>query len=344
MTIATPSTPYPGIHRLQLPLVDSPLKYVSAYLLPSPDGHLLIDTGWKTPDSRASLLQQLDVLGVRPAQITRVLITHGHIDHYGLAAAVLDQSDAQLIMHALEEKLIALRYGDTHQYLQQTHALLKSAGAPQWLIADAGQLVDRFAHLVGHATPHIRLQGGESLRHGNFTLEVIWTPGHSPGHICLYEPTHKLFFSGDHVLPGITPNIGLYPQSGSNPLGDYIASLKQVRDLDVQLMLPAHGPLVTGYRRRVNQILVHHERRTGEMLRLLVAQPAPVTAYDLAQILPWSAKRRPIAFQALRGFDQRLAVSEVSAHLVALAHEGRVIRHTTRGVHTFRLAAIRTLS
>lgn len=338
MTLATNPEPHPGVHRLKLPLAGSPLKYVNAYLLAAPQGYLLIDTGWNTPDCRASLQEQLKALGVRPERIGRVVITHAHIDHYGLAAAVLAAPDSRLLMHALEAEVALLRYGNTDDYLQQTRALLRAAGADPEMIANAGRQVDRFAHLVDRAMPHILLQGGETLHHGDFSLEVIWTPGHSPGHICLYEPTRKLFFSGDHVLPGITPTIGRYPRSGDNPLGDYIASVRRLQSLDVALMLPAHGPPMTGFRSRIAQVLTQHERRTGEMLQRMAAHSRPLTAYALARIMPWSAKLRPIAFEEMGPFDQRLAVASVSAHLAALVYEGRLIQRTHNGVHRYQPA------
>ncbi|MCJ8499489.1 MBL fold metallo-hydrolase [Desulfatitalea alkaliphila] len=336
MSLATNPEPHPGVHRLKLPLAGSPLKYVNAYLLAAPQGYLLIDTGWNTPDCRSSLLQQLDGLGIRPERIGRVVITHAHIDHYGLAAGVLTAPDSRLLMHALEADVAHLRYGDTAHYLQRTQALLRAAGAERAMIADGGRQADRFAHLVDRAAPDILLQGGETLQHGDFSLEVIWTPGHSPGHICLYEPTRKLFFSGDHLLPGITPTIGRYPRSGDNPLGDYIASVRRLRSLNVALMLPGHGPPMTGFRSRIDQVLSQHERRTGELLQRMAACAEPLTAYDLARIMPWSAKLRPIAFEEMAPFDQRLAVASVSAHLAALVHEGRLIQQTHGGVHRYQ--------
>lgn len=339
MTAANPNWPYPGIHRLRLPLTGSPLKYVNSYLLPGRDGHLLIDTGWNTADTFGAFMQQLAAAGLQPADIKRLVITHAHIDHYGMAARLLQHADAHLIMHALEAQMIALRYRNPRQYTGQSNTLLREAGAAEDLLADTRQVADRFARLTGTVEPHTMLHGGERLRHARFAFEVIWTPGHSPGHICLYEPAHKLLFSGDHVLPGITPNVGRYPQSGANPLEDYLASLKRIRSLDVRLVLPAHGPPMTGFTRRVDQILAHHEKRKDEILRIIAEQTAPITAYALVQAMRWYAKRRPIAWQSLRIFDQRLAVSEVSAHLASLAAEGRLVKRNTAGADYYQLPA-----
>ncbi len=336
MIFETPQTPYPGIHWIKLPLAESPLKYVSVYLLPAKNGHLLIDTGWNTDDTFDALMHALHALGITATDIGHVLITHAHIDHYGLAARLMTLCGAQLSMHALEKDTVALRYVNTPKYLLQANALLESDGAGPALHADVRQSAERFARLTGQAPrPDTLLHGGETLRHGHFEFEVLWTPGHSPGHICLYEPYHRILFSGDHVLPGIAPNIGIFPLSGPNPLGDYIRSLKRIRSMDVGLTLPGHGPLLTGLARRVDQTLAHHDRRNAEMVAIMSANRLPLTAYALARNMQWYSKRKRVAWQELQVFDQRLTVSDVSARLAFLTEEGELTRHTTAGVHTY---------
>ena len=99
--------------------------------------------------------------------------------------------------------------------------------------------------------PDVQLEGGETISTGVFNLKVLWTPGHSKGHVCLYEPANKLFFSGDHLLPTITPNIGLHPQSSANPLQEFINSLRLIADMDINLILPGHEKPFTGAKERV---------------------------------------------------------------------------------------------
>src|SRR5205823_6408166 len=148
------------------------------------------------------------------------------------------------------------------------------------------------------------------LDSGRYRFQIVWTPGHSAGHICLYEPDRRLFMSGDHILDPITPNIGLHAQSMGNPLSDYLDSLELVRELDVELVLPAHGQQFEGLRRRVDELLAHHEERLDEV-RAAVAD-GPATAYEIASHMRWG--RSGEAWQTMAPFQQRMAVTEALAH------------------------------
>lgn len=329
--------PYPGIYRLKLPLAGSPLKYVNAYLLPSPSGHLLIDSGWHTEDTDIALREQLAQFGLRKEEIAHIVITHAHIDHYGMAAEVIRRSGARLSMHAIEEEMIGLRYGQALRFANDLNQLLRSGGLDERYVPDPRQMADRFARLVEFAVPDSVYRGGESIVHAGFEFQVLWTPGHSPGHVCLYDASRRLFISGDHVLPGITSHIGVAPRSGFNPLGEYIDSLIRLQTLDVDLVLPSHGPPVKGFYRRVKQILAHHRTRKSEIRRLLGARGGTANAFELATAMSWHAKGRAASWQSLRDFDQRLAITEVMAHLQALAAEGGVDRWEQDGVVTYGL-------
>jgi glyoxylase-like metal-dependent hydrolase (beta-lactamase superfamily II) len=151
---------------------------------------------------------------------------------------------------------------------------------------------------------------------------VIRTPGHSPGHICLYEPRKRLLFSGDHVLYDVTPHVGFHPQSGDNPLGDYISSLKRVQNLNVSFVLPGHGPIFNSLKLRVAEILYHHEQRMRNIMRAL--KDGLKTAYQIAEEIPWMTDQGSVAFRDLTSWDRRLAVMETMAHLKLLVAEGKV--------------------
>ena len=324
--------PYPGIHRFKLPLTGSPLKYVNAYLLPSSSGHLLIDTCWNTEESHTALAQQLQAVGIQLEEIKHIVITHAHVDHYGLAARVLRRCNATLSMHELEEKMIKLRYQNTKAFAIESNALLRTSGVEEQYVPEPQEMVDRFDRLVLYTAPNTLYKGGETLAHGGFEFQIIWTPGHSPGHICLYDPKHRIFFSGDHVLPGITSHIGINPKAGPNPLDDYLHSLKRLLTLDVELILPAHGPPIKGFERRLKQIMTHHQDRKSEILKLLGEQDGPANAFELVTAMKWYSKGRPSAWQTLRDFDQRLAIAEVMAHLASLVNDGDLTQNSHNGV------------
>src|SRR5262249_7258785 len=145
---------------------------------------------------------------------------------------------------------------------------------------------------------------------GPLEWEVVWTPGHSDGHICLYEPTTRAFLSGDHILNPITPNIGLHAESMGNPLEDYLGSLRKVREYDVELVLPAHGNPFHGFRERIDDLLDHHDDRMDEIRAIL--RDGPHTAYEVAGGMRWHAEGR---WHELPAFQRRMATTEALAHL-----------------------------
>lgn len=182
------------------------------------------------------------------------------------------------------------------------------------------------------AMPDRVLEGGERISTGVFEFDVIWTPGHSAGHIALYEPREKILIAGDHILPGITPNIGLYPDDQvDNPLGRYITSLKEFRHLEVEIVLPGHEQPFSGalgLRDRIDELCYHHELRKATILEALNRKSR--TAHAVASDLPWVVDEREINFSSLSYFDKRLALLETLAHLALLESEGRVEKKTSK--------------
>jgi glyoxylase-like metal-dependent hydrolase (beta-lactamase superfamily II) len=166
------------------------------------------------------------------------------------------------------------------------------------------------------------LEDGDVISNGSFELEVLWTPGHSPGHICLYERHKRFILTGDHVLYDTTPHISFNPQSGDNPLGDYVSSLKKLERLKVHFSFPGHGPVFNALGLRIEKILQHHEQRKEAIMRSL--HSGLKKAYEIAQQIPWMVDEGGVAFQDLGVWDKRMAVTETIAHLKLLIEEGRV--------------------
>jgi glyoxylase-like metal-dependent hydrolase (beta-lactamase superfamily II) len=169
------------------------------------------------------------------------------------------------------------------------------------------------------------LPSGWSRPHGWLTndwqhkdLAAVWTPGHTKGHHVFWAATERLLFSGDHVLPHLTPSIGFEPRRSPTALADFLASLRRVRDLDARLILPAHGPAFTDLSARVDELLHHHEER----LALIRAEVHTSTVAEIAGRLPWT--RKAVRFTDLAPFHQVLAVWETGAHLEYLSAQGRI--------------------
>jgi glyoxylase-like metal-dependent hydrolase (beta-lactamase superfamily II) len=177
------------------------------------------------------------------------------------------------------------------------------------------------------------LADGETLHLAGAAYQVIWTPGHADYHLCLLRED-GLFIAGDHILPRITPNIGLYPNSRANPLRDYFASLARVRDLPARLVLPGHGHPFSDLAARVDELRLHHEERAAQTLALLAARPDGADAYTLASDLFGGRLRN--------ADDHRFALAETLAHLEDLRAQGQVERvaHDEGGHITYVATAI----
>lgn len=213
-------------------------------------------------------------------------------------------------------------------WLAKMDQWLRMNGAPTESLAllqrGSPQAFSRIADAMRDTTVH----GGEHLVLGEFDLEIIWTPGHSQGHTCLYEPNRRILLSGDHVLLNITPNVSIHIQSAGNPLADYLNSLQQTAQLPVNLVLPAHEKTFSDLRKRVMEIERHHEAR-GQAI-LAAFDGVPKTAYQIAGLVPWSTNG--VSWGELSPFVKRMAVAETLAHLEMLYIRGDLIKSIVDGV------------
>ena len=309
---------FPGVHQLKVPIPGNSLGFLNAYLIKTNDGSMLIDTGWNTEESYSELIRQLGEAGVTLMDLRYIAITHAHPDHFGLVGRLAPQTSAHLVIHRIEQSFLDSRYVHYEQLLEEMDHWLQINGVP-----DAGRPALQRASLevlglVAVAMPDMLVSGGEHLKLGDFELEMILTPGHSPGHLCFYEPDKKLLFSGDHVLPHITPNVSMNVQSEKNPLQDYLDALKRVGGLPVNLVLPAHGDIFCDLGGRVAEILEHHEKRSREMLQVFAGEPR--TAFQVASHVRWGSDGK--RWDDLPSLHKRWAVTETLAHLEMLSAQG----------------------
>src|SRR5919204_14800 len=207
-----------GIVRLRLPMPFE-LRHVNVYLLEDDDAWTLIDTGLQTDESRAALNQGLKEAGIEKRRIRRILVTHIHPDHVGLAAELQAATGAELVIHRLEVALMEPRYARAEDLVQEVAGWLRVNGVPGQEAEFLKTASMAAREYVGVPRPDLLLEGAERLRLEDGPLLAVWTPGHSPGHCCFFWPARRLLFSGDHLLPTISPNIGLHPQSGADQIG-----------------------------------------------------------------------------------------------------------------------------
>ncbi|UJB41760.1 MBL fold metallo-hydrolase [Streptomyces sp. A1-5] len=331
-----------GVWSIAVPIPDNPLGHTLVHLLETDRGPVLIDTGWDDPDSWDALTAGITACGFAPADIHGVVITHHHPDHHGLSAAVRETSGAWIAMHAADAAMIRrARAARPGQWLDYLLVKLTAAGAPddhlEPLRAARAARRGRKAPARRAALPDRGIEPGALLDLPGRRIRAIWTPGHTPGHVCLHlEEAHPAqqdarpatfgrLFSGDHLLPGITPHIGLYEDPDDvapdlhdrgDPLGDYLDSLERIARLAPAEVLPAHQHAFPDAAGRVRELIAHHEDRLSDLRTLL---RVPRTAWQLAAAMQWN---RP--WGQIPAASRNIAVSEAEAHLRHLVKRGHV--------------------
>lgn len=329
----------PGIYRLRIPMPDA-LAYTDAYAVRAGKGWVLFDTGMDTPGAFEVLQTQAKEDGIDLRGISLIVLSHTHNDHYGLAARLKDVSGATLAFHPAEDALIRQRYINGAAYFKEWSQQLRDNGMPEEMLPSAqpararGPAAQPPAILFADRA----INDGEIIAAGDFNLQVYWTPGHSPGHVCLYEPRNRILFAGDHILSTTIPNVS-YPQPVEDPLGKYLASLRRLAALDVRLTLPAHENTITDLPGRVAEIVRYRERRLEAIMKVL--QEGPRTPYETAARIPWLIKKEGdpgTAYKDLAIWDKRLALGETTSHLELLRGEGKVRRERREGAFVYSVA------
>lgn len=300
---------FPGVLRIRLPLPFE-LSSVNLYLVALDEGFLLIDCGMKSGGRFEILEASLAEARIAWTDIKQIVLTHMHPDHMGLALQVLELSGARLLMHQAEARQLEVVISPERRAAWINRAFAE-AGVPKELQAQMYRHYLLIRENFFPLAPDQLLSGGEAIPSAIGTLQVLWTPGHSPGHICLYSEQHRVLFSGDHILPTITPNIAWQP--GHNPLGNYLSSLAMLDGIEVALILPAHGEPFTGHQAWIRQTAQHHGERCDQISDLLLHGPR--TAHSMVGDL-WRKRLSPV--------NHQFAVLEIMAHLDYMQAQGRV--------------------
>ncbi len=312
-----------GIWKITLP-IPFPLRTVNVYALIGRDGWTLIDAGMGTPEARAAFSAGLEKASLDLSRLQAIVLTHHHPDHIGLSGDLYEQSGARVYMHPIDEKSVQIladgtmweRFGSVSSFFRQ-HGL---ANTELWYTKVEPQAVRRMIHVPPHEAFTL-IEDGEIITLSGEQYSVVWVPGHADGQIVLFREHDGIFIAADHVLPRVTPNIGLYSERDRlNPLQDYLQSLRKVEHLPAGLSLPGHSEPFTDLRGRVQEIIAHHDERLARILHML--EERPQHAAELTQQL--FANRRIDNHEALR-----MAMAEVLAHLEYLRYEGKATQILT---------------
>jgi len=309
---------YGNIFRIQIPLPNSPLKGLNSYLLRGSPRSLLIDTGFRMPECRDALFQALAGLDV-DMECTDIFLTHLHSDHTGLAPEIATD-DTQVFLSAVDIGYF-LDFQNEKKTSQQVERLLRKGFSMEELerMDDNNPARQYAPRPFKRLTP---VQDGDMLNYAGYNLRCVATPGHTPGHTCLYLPEEKLIFLGDHVLFDITPNITDWA-GFDNSLGAYLSSLDTIAAYDITMPLPAHRGVKGTVYERIESLKQHHHKRLEEVMSILRRRPGQ-RAYDIAGKMTWS-----IVCDSWQEFPLKqkwFAVGEAASHLDYLIASGLACR------------------
>jgi glyoxylase-like metal-dependent hydrolase (beta-lactamase superfamily II) len=315
------------LFRAEIPLPRNPLKATNSYIIKDKKRNLVIDTGMNRDECKEALsdaFRQLDLDLGR----TDYFVTHLHADHVGLVAefaapdAVIyfNEPDAEILLRTDLWQLVG--------------SLAGKHGFPEGLVDQAIDSHPGQRYSPQGSVNFTMVEDGDLLSYGSYDLQCIRTPGHTRGHTCLFEPQKQLFFSGDHILGDITPNISTWLEA-SNPLGEYFASLDRVYSLDIGLVLPGHRSLISDCRKRIDQLKEHHRQRLAEVLQI-IESIGQGSAFEIAAGMTWDLVAD--SWDEFPLMQKWFATGEALAHVHFLEDQGKLKRSSRGNTLVFSLA------
>ena len=304
----------PNLFQLKIPLPESPLKYLNSYVIRGVHRSMIIDTGLNRKECLEAMMAGLHKVGI-DLEKTDLFITHLHADHFGLVAKLATDSSRVYFSRPERELMESWEGFD---------AMIAYAGKNGFPENDLRLALDKHpgAKYGSDWIPEMKLlDDADEINVGDYHFKCVATPGHTMGHICLYEPDKKILVAGDHILIDITPNIQCWSDT-QNPLKHYLASLDKVAGLQVDLTLPGHRRLIRNHDARISELKQHHAHRLNEVLVIL--EGAPLNAFQVASRMTWDIKadswdQFPVA-------QRWFATGEAISHLRYLEEEGLLVR------------------
>lgn len=303
-----------NLYKLELPLPENPLRSINCYLIKGRRRFLLIDTGMNRKECLEEIHQDLNRLSV-DLNHTDFFITHLHADHIGLVSA-LAAGNSRIYFNRIEAGLV--KKGEFWDIIRLTSV---ENGFPEESIE-----ILLKEHPKRRYGPQVNIvfspvSDGDEIKIGDYSLICIETPGHSPGHMCLYDATKKILFSGDHLLGDITPNISsLVIWGEGDPLREYFRSLDKITPLEIAIVLPGHGDVFRDHQKRIMEIKRHHQKRLDEIYSIL-GNRQPLTPYEIASMMTWDINGQWAEFPVAQKW---FATSEALSHLIFLRNKGAV--------------------
>ena len=322
----------PGVTTIALPLPEGPnVPYTLAYLIADAEGapHL-IDPGWDSPENEQRIERALADQGWTVADLRTITVTHLHGDHLGLADVLRERSGARVVLHRAEQAAIDALVEASPTRVERVLAQADQWDVPADRVAELTKVAERSAHIHPFTTDAL-VDDGDLLDIPGRRIRVVHTPGHTPGHMTLVDdtdPTARLVFTGDHVLPTVHGGLGLGGETARNALAEVLDSLRRVAQLDgnpgdgpggslsdgVQVC-PGHEYRFRGLAARCAAIEEHHLGRSQEIAEARDELDDP-TVYAIASRVHWSP-----GWENMRGFVLLSALQQTAMHLEFLLEE-----------------------
>jgi glyoxylase-like metal-dependent hydrolase (beta-lactamase superfamily II) len=323
-----------GVFRIPLQMPNDGLHAVNVYAVQTASGLALVDGGWRTATALAELEAALAKVGETCARIHDVFVTHVHRDHYTLAVELRRRFGCRV--HLGRDESPGL-----HQLLELGSNVPVTSLAELWRSGDAALAAEIEAMAAaeefdahGWEKPDAWLEPGPVTLDGR-VIEAVATPGHTKGHLVFHDQGEGLLFSGDHLLPTISPSIGFELGEWELPLNQYLASLELILARPDARLLPAHGAPGPSAHARAAELVEHHELRLHET-RVALDRCGAATASTVAGLLTWTRRRR--AYDELDSFNQMIATCETIAHLDVLVARGVAVESFAESGSVFALA------
>jgi glyoxylase-like metal-dependent hydrolase (beta-lactamase superfamily II) len=307
-----------SVWSVPVPFPGNPMRYTLAYVVVTDRDCVVIDPGFDSDEGWRRLGAGLRTAGLGHSDVTAIVATHFHTDHLGLAKRLANASGAWIGLGADERRYIS-DYEDAAEEALADQRRMATWGVPRDRVPEAAMSTTGLAELKGLADADVRLDDDQYLPVPGVQIRVQATPGHTPGHICLWDESAGLIFSGDHILPRISPNVSLEIRGMDNPLLHNLRSLQKLSGPSDYEACPAHEYRFRGLAERAKQLHEYAMERSAEVMNAVLNQASP-TVWTVAKALTWSR-----GWDSLSGLQLRLALSETAAHLAYLRSQGEDI-------------------
>lgn len=312
---------YPNIYMKEIPLPNNPLKALNSYIIVSEDKNLIIDTGFNRKECKEALMEGIKELNL-DLNKTYLLITHLHADHSGLAAE-LNQRGAKVYAGEIDGEMINQMSKSSYWEVFNEYKILFDLEKDNLSFQDH----PGYKYCPKEDIDFISLKEGDTLIIGDYNFEIIDIPGHTPGHIGLYERKHKLFFGGDHILDSITPNIAFWGFD-EDILAVYFNSLKKIYDYNIDFLFPAHRNIIKDHKTRIKELLAHHNERLEEIKEII--QNENMTVRDVASKMHWDIRAK--SWEDFPNPQKWFATGEAMSHLEHLVFIGEAEKTEIDGI------------